>query len=59
MSHPNDDPSGDRFRGRPPILGVHLPDPLPPEFRRENRDLRVPRREEDPEYTPDFWHIIP
>ena len=50
MSHPNDDPSGDRF---------HLPDPLPPEFRRENRDLRVPRREEDPEYTPDFWHIIP
>ena len=44
MSHPNDDPSGDRFRGWPPILGVHLPDPLPPEFRRENRDLRVPRR---------------
>ena len=31
------------FKGWPPPIGVYQPSPLPPEFRRENEDLNMPR----------------
>ena len=37
------------IRGGPPPGGVYQPSPLPAEFRRENRDLRIPRKEEEQE----------
>ena len=33
------------FRGWPPPVGVYQPSPLPAEFRWENKDLRIPRKE--------------
>lgn len=46
------------FMGWPPLIGTHLPSSLPPEFRRENQDLRIPLREDQID-TLSFWHIIP
>lgn len=37
------------FKGWPPPVGIYQPSPLPAEFRRENKDLRIPRKEEEEE----------
>jgi len=36
---------GGHFTGWPPVVGVYQPPSLPAEFRRENKDLRIPRKE--------------
>ena len=58
MNHRPDAWSDQYFMGWPPIIGVHLPSPLPPEFRREHPDLKVPLREDELDDL-NFWHIIP
>ena len=35
------------FKGWPLPVGIYQPSPLPAEFRRENKDLRIPRKEEE------------
>ena len=35
------------FKGWPPPIGVYQPSPLPPEFRRENEDLNMPRTDDE------------
>lgn len=47
------------FLGLPPLTGVPQPSPLPPEFRRENRDLRIPRRAEDQDHLEDLLLFYP
>ena len=37
------------FTGWPPLVSVYQPSPLPPEFRRENKDLCIPRKEAEEE----------
>ena len=47
MSERREEWTDNHFKGWPPAVGVYQPSPLPPEFRKENKDLRVPRKEED------------
>ena len=37
----------DFFKGWPAPVCIYQPSPLPPEFRRENEDLNVPRSDDD------------
>ena len=46
MSERRDEWTDRFFKGWPPPTGLYLPSPLPAEFRRENQDLRIPRKEE-------------
>ncbi len=47
MSDRREEWADEHFIGWPPMIGVYQPSPLPAEFRRENKDLRIPRKEED------------
>lgn len=37
------------FTGWLPPVGIYQPSPLPAEFRRENKDLRIPRKDTEEE----------
>lgn len=46
--NPQTDKWEDRhFKGWPPPVDIYQPSPLPPEFRRENEDLCIPRKGEE------------
>lgn len=47
------------FKGWLPPVGIYLPSPLPPEFRWENADLAVPRKEEEPLTSDNFLFFHP
>ena len=47
------------FKGWPPPVGIYQPSPLPPEFRRENEDLAIPRKEEEASALDNFLIFRP
>ena len=47
------------YKGWPPPVGIYLPSPLPPEFRRENEDLAIPRKEEESRTADNFLFFRP
>ena len=47
------------FKGWPPPVGIYQPSPLPPEFRWENEDLCVPRKEEPDQTLENFLIFRP
>ena len=49
----------EHFLGWPPPVEIYLPSPLPPEFREENRDLKIPRKDEELDRTDNFRYWRP